>query len=94
MQKILIRKPFIMVFAFSLISYIVTLLLALFFQPARLANVFGYLALLAYIATLLPSILKTVFPNTKGSKILIFLIKNRRFIGITAFILASHHGLL
>lgn len=59
-----------------------------------LANILGLLALVSYIITLLPTILRIVFPQTKESGIPQWLLKRRRLIGIIAFFLALGHGFL
>ncbi|MBR8833522.1 MAG: ferric reductase-like transmembrane domain-containing protein [Stigonema ocellatum SAG 48.90 = DSM 106950] len=59
-----------------------------------LANILGFLALLAYIVTLLPTILRIVFPGTKGTGIPKILLKHRRSIGLLAFFFALGHGFL
>lgn len=61
---------------------------------ASLANLLGFLALACYIITLLPTILKIVFPQTKKTTIPKLLLKHRRSIGILAFCLAFIHGFL
>jgi methionine sulfoxide reductase heme-binding subunit len=65
-----------------------------FLAPAPIANIFGFLALLCYVATLIPSLLKTVFPPVKSTKILIWLLKYRRYLGVTTFCLGGNHGFL
>lgn len=77
-----------------LTSYIAFVILGLYFRPVTLANFLGCLALLNYMATLTPSILRTVFPNTRSNKVWIWLLKNRRYIGITSYVLVSNHALL
>ncbi len=59
-----------------------------------LANFLGFIALAAYIVTLLPTILRIVFPQTKETGIPKWLLKRRRIIGIIAFFLALAHGFL
>ncbi len=59
-----------------------------------LANILGFLALLAYIVTLLPTILRIVFPLSKETGIPKLLLKHRRSIGVFAFFLALGHGIL
>lgn len=59
-----------------------------------LANLLGFIALAAYIVTLLPTILRIVFPQTKETGIPKWLLKRRRIIGIIAFFLALAHGFL
>jgi len=56
------------------------------------ANLFGFLALLFYIVTLLPTILRVVFPATKSTGIPKRLLKYRRHIGVLAFCFALIHG--
>ncbi|WP_414548400.1 ferric reductase-like transmembrane domain-containing protein [Anabaena sp. CCY 0017] len=89
-----ISKQSLIFLILYLSSYIAFVLLGLYFRPVPLANFLGCLALLFYTATLVPSILRVVFPNTRGNKILIWLLKKRRHIGIISYILASNHGLL
>ncbi len=62
------------------------------FDPAPLANQMGFIALALYILTLLPTILRIVFPQTKQTEVPKYLLKNRRIIGIFAFICAVIHG--
>lgn len=59
---------------------------------AGLDNHFGLMALVAYIATLLPTTCRVVFPSFKTNRIPRFLLKNRRTIGILAFFLALVHA--
>ena len=63
-------------------------------DTAPLANFFGFLALISYITTLIPTILRIVFPQTRKTKIRKLLHKHRRQIGLIAFALASAHGWL
>lgn len=64
------------------------------FDPSPLSNSLGFLALGGYIATLLPTNLRIVFPQTKQSAMPKWLLKNRRIIGILSFCLALGHGYL
>lgn len=59
-----------------------------------LANILGFASLASYVVTLLPTILRTVFPQTKETGIPKWLLKHRRLIGIIAFFLALGHGFL
>lgn len=61
---------------------------------APLSNILGFLALGSYIVTLLPTILRIVFPKTKQTGIPNLLLKHRRSIGILAFCFALGHGFL
>ncbi len=54
-------------------------------------NAFGFLALLAYIATLLPSNLRAIFPILRPSHCLKTFLKHRRIIGICTWVLAVAH---
>ncbi|MBW4563256.1 MAG: iron reductase [Mojavia pulchra JT2-VF2] len=93
-QVIVNTKSYVVLVLLALSAYLITLFLALFCTPAPLANLLGLFALLAYIATLVPSIYKTVFPLFKNSKSMMFLLKKRRYIGISAFYFGSNYGLL
>lgn len=61
---------------------------------ASLANNLGFLALVSYIVTLLPTILKIVFPQTKATGLPQLLLKHRRLIGILAFFCLGHGFLM
>lgn len=63
-------------------------------ETSPLANHLGFLALISYIITLLPTILKVVFPRTKKTEIPKLLLKYRRQIGVVAFLFALGHGVL
>lgn len=63
-------------------------------DTAPIANILGFLALCSYIATLLPTILRIVFPQARKQYIPKFLRKYRRQIGLIAFVLALAHGWL
>lgn len=64
------------------------------FQEVQLANFLGLLALFSYITTLLPTLLRVVFPATRKHKIPTQLLKYRRQLGILAFILTLAHAVL
>lgn len=59
-----------------------------------LANVLGLIALVTYCITLLPTILRTVFTQTKETGIPKWLLKRRRIIGLISFFLALAHGFM
>lgn len=63
-------------------------------DTAPLANWLGFLALNAYVATLLPTTLRITIPQIKKSYIIKFLRTHRRQIGLLAFALAFVHGWL
>jgi methionine sulfoxide reductase heme-binding subunit len=54
-------------------------------------NVLGFMAILAYLATLLPSNLRAVFPALRPNHSLKSLLKYRRTIGIGTWLLAIAH---
>ena len=58
------------------------------------ANLLGFLALLCYVFTLLPTTLKIVFPSIKKIGVLQLLVRHRRSVGVLAFYLALCHGIL
>lgn len=91
---LLFFKPAIVFLVLTITSYVATLFLALFLDPAPLSNLLGGLALVAYSATLLPSLFHVVFPSTKGNKVLVWLLKNRRYLGITTIFLVLDHIIL
>lgn len=88
------RPHALMFLALYCASYIVTILIGIFLNPAPLANILGFLALLCYVATLLPSLLKAIFPAIKRNKSLMSLLKYRRHLGVAAFCLGANHGVL
>ncbi|MEO0373413.1 MAG: ferric reductase-like transmembrane domain-containing protein [Cyanobacteria bacterium P01_A01_bin.17] len=57
-------------------------------------NSLGFLALVSYVITLMPSIARVVFPKSKKSLLPKFLLKKRRLIGVLAFLFAFLHGWL
>ena len=63
-------------------------------DAVTLANFLGYLALVSYILTLLPSILRVVFPNTKKAEFIKWMFKYRRRLGVASFWFTLGHGYL
>ncbi|NEO56106.1 MAG: iron reductase [Okeania sp. SIO3B5] len=63
-------------------------------DTAPFANYLGLFGLIFYILTLLPTILRIVFPATKKTELPKFLLKYRREIGVIAFLFALGHGVL
>lgn len=57
-----------------------------------LANISAFIAVILYILTLLPAMVRVLFPDIKTNKIVLFSLKNRRNIGILAFFFALFHG--
>ena len=64
----------------------------LMLDAVPLANFLGYLALVTYILTLLPSILRVVFSNTKKAEFIKWLFKYRRHLGVASFGFTLGHG--
>lgn len=60
-------------------------------ESAPLGNYLGLLALVTYVATLFPTIIRIVFPSFKSNDVVRWLLKQRRGIGILAFVLAVGH---
>lgn len=88
------RRQAVIYLLIVLAAYPVSLLLAFVFRPAPIANIIGFFALLSYIATLLPSLIKIVFPALKKNKTLAWLLLHRRHLGVAAFSLGLNHGVL
>lgn len=59
-----------------------------------LANAWGVISLIAYIITLIPGIIKILFPTVKKTRIYRQLLKYRREIGVIAFFCALAHAYL
>lgn len=57
-------------------------------------SLFAFLALMVYLATLVPSNLAKVFPHTKRWKFNRYLLKQRRLLGLTAFSLSLDHVII
>ena len=57
-----------------------------------LISISGFIALITYIATLLPSNLTSVFPLTRKFKAIKLLAKYRREVGLISFFFASIHS--
>lgn len=61
-------------------------------QQTGLANIFAFIALILYILTLAPTMLRIVAPTIGKSKALLYLTRRRRQIGILAWVFAFIHG--
>lgn len=88
------RRQVLVFLAIFLSIYAIALLSTLFVNPGLFANIVGFLSLLCYIATLLPSLIRVNFPSGGKVKVLTYLLKYRRHIGVTAFSLGLNHGVL
>lgn len=57
-----------------------------------LGNLLGFLALFFYLLTLMPNILRIVFPQVKQSKFSKKLLQFRRQLGVVSFVFTLGHG--
>lgn len=90
----MVRKEVLLFLGLLLSSYITSCVVDFFFAPASLANILGFLALVSYAVTLLPGMLRVVFPSFKRDQTLIWILKYRRYIGVAAFAFGLNHGVL
>ena len=63
-------------------------------DASPLSNLLGFFSLVCYCLTLLPTLLRIVFPQTKQTGIPKWLLQQRRLIGILAFLFALGHGVI
>lgn len=87
-------RPPIMFTIVYVAIYISTIGIDFVFHPAPLANILGFLSLLCYLATLLPSIFRIIIPSLKKKQSVIWLLKYRRYTGVASFGFAANHGVL
>ena len=81
--------------ALVLINYILSAMLFFLIPYIDYANIMGVLSLIYYALTIIPTIIKTLFPNFyKQQYIWKSLMKNRRYTGVTAFCFAWNHAAL
>ncbi|MCE2720090.1 MAG: ferric reductase-like transmembrane domain-containing protein [Dolichospermum sp.] len=77
------------------ISYTVSVVLFFLMPYIDYANIIGFLSLIYYSLTIIPTMIKTIFPNLyKQQSIWKSLLKNRRYTGVAAFCFACNHGAL
>jgi sulfoxide reductase heme-binding subunit YedZ len=77
------------------INYILSAALFFLIPHTDYANIIGVLSLIYYSLTIIPTIIKTLFPNFyKQQYIWKSLMKNRRYTGVTAFCFAWNHAAL
>jgi sulfoxide reductase heme-binding subunit YedZ len=70
--------------------YIIIVILFSWLFPRFLSNALGFLALLSYLLTLFPSLLRKLF-NIRNNLFNNWLLKNRRYIGVSSFGFAVNH---
>jgi sulfoxide reductase heme-binding subunit YedZ len=81
--------------ALVLINHILSAMLFFLIPYIDYANIMGVLSLIYYALTIIPTIIKTLFPNFyKQQYIWKSLLKNRRYTGVTAFCFAWSHAAL
>lgn len=81
--------------ALVFISYTVSVVLFFLMPYIDYANIIGFLSLIYYSLTIIPTMIKTIFPNLyKQQSIWKSLLKNRRYTGVAAFCFACNHGAL
>lgn len=68
----------------------------MFYQliPPDIANILGFAALVLYSFTLIPSITRAILPQFRMAKFTLVFNKNRRIIGILAWLFGLLHGVL
>lgn len=79
--------------ALVFINYILSIILFFFIPDIDYANIIGVLSLIYYALTIIPTIMKALFPNFyKQQYIWKSLLKNRRYMGVAAFCFAWTHA--
>ncbi|NJN39321.1 MAG: iron reductase [Acaryochloridaceae cyanobacterium CSU_3_4] len=88
------RKQVLIYLAIYACIYAIALVAALLTKPTFFSNILGLVAILNYICSLSPGIFRIILPSSRKNKFLNYLLKHRRFVGISAFLLALNHGVL
>jgi methionine sulfoxide reductase heme-binding subunit len=88
------RKQLIIYLGIYICLYIIALAGAIITQPTLFSNFLGLLSVVIYIGSLLPGIISSILPNLKKNKMIVILLRHRRFLGVSAFLLALNHGVL
>ena len=90
----ILRKRVFIFIALVIASYAISLAIFVFLEPAPIANTIGLLSLFCYIATIIPGIARVIYPASKRNKILIWIVRNRRYTGVAAFGFGLNHAVL
>ncbi|WP_446871752.1 ferric reductase-like transmembrane domain-containing protein, partial [Phormidesmis sp. 146-12] len=61
-------------------------------DPVTFPSLMGFLALIFYTVTLMPTMMKVNFPQTQKMSVVQKLLKHRRSIGLISFFLSAIHG--
>ena len=61
-------------------------------MPKLTINILGFLALICYFLTLLPTLVRIIFPRFKRTSIVLLLSRFRRQVGVMVFALSVAHG--
>ncbi|NJR56768.1 MAG: hypothetical protein HC768_20820 [Acaryochloris sp. CRU_2_0] len=88
------RKQVLIYLAIYACIYAIALVTALLTKPTFFSNILGFVAILNYICSLAPGIFRIILPGSRKNKFLNYLLKHRRFLGVSAFLLALNHGAL
>ena len=83
------KKTIIFISIFLAIYIVIVILFSLLF-PDFLDNALGFVALVGYLLTLIPSLLRKLF-NLKNNLLNNWLLKYRRYIGVASFGFAVNH---
>jgi methionine sulfoxide reductase heme-binding subunit len=87
------RKHVLMYLAIFGSVYAIALAISLLTE-LPFSNLLGCLALISYLCTVSPSLAKAFFPHWKRNKPLNWLLRYRRYVGVSSFSLALNHGVL
>ncbi len=74
--------------------YGIAIAIAILTDTGLFSNILGCFALISYLCTVIPGLIKTIVPQWKRNKLLNWLLRYRRQIGVTAFLFALNHGVL
>jgi sulfoxide reductase heme-binding subunit YedZ len=88
------RKQVLNYLAIFACIYAIALVMALLTEPTFFSNILGFVAILSYICSLAPGIFRIILPSLRKNKFLNYILKHRRFLGVSAFLLALNHGVL
>ncbi|MGF1600705.1 MAG: ferric reductase-like transmembrane domain-containing protein [Thermosynechococcaceae cyanobacterium] len=88
------RRQVLIYLGIFICFYIAAMGMALLSQPTLFSNILGLFSVGFYICSLLPGLFSSVLPSLRKQKLIILFLKHRRFLGVSAFMLALNHGAL
>jgi methionine sulfoxide reductase heme-binding subunit len=88
------RKQLIIYLGIYICLYTIALAGAIITQPTLFSNFLGLLSVMLYIGSLLPGMISSMLPNVRRNPTIVMLLRHRRFLGVSAFLLALNHGVL